>query len=210
MGSIISNRSIIPVLQDIRPTVVVAFSIPLSVLFAIVLMYFTNITLNMISLSGLALGIGMLVDNSIVVIENIYRLRGKGVSVARAAVMGANQVAGAIFASTLTTICVFLPIIFTDGITRQTMQDMCLTIAYSLSASLIVALTVVPTMGATLLRKEPNRKHRFFHAVQVAYEKILRFCLKWKAVPILIAVFYLVFCLESDTDGNCIYAGNGQ
>ena len=109
-------------------------------------------------------GIGMLVDNSIVVIENIYRLRGKGVSAARAAVMGANQVAGAIFASTLTTICVFLPIIFTDGITRQTMQDMCLTIAYSLSASLIVALTVVPTMGATLLRKEPNRKHRFFHA----------------------------------------------
>lgn len=96
MGSIISNRSIIPVLQDIRPTVVVAFSIPLSVLFAIVLMYFTNITLNMISLSGLALGIGMLVDNSIVVIENIYRLRGKGVSAARAAVMGANQVAGAI------------------------------------------------------------------------------------------------------------------
>ena len=192
-------------LQDIRPTVVVAFSIPLSVLFAIVLMYFTNITLNMISLSGLALGIGMLVDNSIVVIENIYRLRGKGVSAARAAVMGANQVAGAIFASTLTTICVFLPIIFTDGITRQTMQDMCLTIAYSLSASLIVALTVVPTMGATLLRKEPNRKHRFFHAVQVAYEKILRFCLKWKAVPILIAVFLLGFSVWKVTQMGIVF-----
>lgn len=180
-------------LQDVRPTVVVAFSIPLSVLFAIVLMYFTNITLNIISLSGLALGIGMLVDNSIVVIENIYRLRGKGISAARAAVMGANQVAGAIFASTLTTICVFLPIVFTDGITRQIMQDMCLTIAYSLSASLIVALTVVPTMGATMLRKESNRKHRFFDALIVAYEKALRFCLRFKIVPIAIAVVLLGF-----------------
>lgn len=180
-------------LQDVRPTVVVAFSIPLSVLFAIVLMYFTNVTLNIISLSGLALGIGMLVDNSIVVIENIYRLRGKGISAVRAAVMGANQVAGAIFASTLTTICVFLPIVFTDGITRQIMQDMCLTIAYSLSASLIVALTVVPTMGATMLRKEANRKHRFFNAVIVAYEKVLRFCLRFKIVPIAIAVVLLGF-----------------
>ncbi len=119
--------------------------------------------------------------------------------------MGANQVAGAIFASTLTTICVFLPIIFTDGITRQIMQDMCLTIAYSLSASLIVALTVVPTMGATLLRKEPNRKHRFFHAVQVAYEKILRFCLKWKAVPILIAVFFTWFSVWKVTQMGIVF-----
>ena len=182
-------------LQDVRPTVVVAFSIPLSVLFAVVLMFFTNITLNMISLSGLALGIGMLVDNSIVVIENIYRLRSKGVSAARAAVMGANQVAGAIFASTLTTICVFMPIVFTDGITRQIMQDMCLTIAYSLSASLVVALTVVPTMGATLLKKGSEREHRVFNAVIVAYEKVLRFCLKVKIVPIAIALALLVFSI---------------
>lgn len=182
-------------LQDVRPTVVVAFSIPLSVLFAIVLMYFTNITLNIISLSGLALGIGMLVDNSIVVIENIYRLRNKGISAARAAVMGANQVAGAIFSSTLTTICVFLPIVFTDGITRQIMQDMCLTIAYSLSASLVVALTVVPTMGSTMLKKQKERKHRLFQALVTAYGKILRFCLRFKVVPIVIAVALLVFSI---------------
>ena len=94
-------------LKDLRPTIVVAISMPLSVLFAIVLMYFTGITFNILSLSGLALGVGMLVDNSVVVIENIYRLRGRGVPAARASVQGARQVAGSIVSSTLTTICVF-------------------------------------------------------------------------------------------------------
>ena len=122
---------------------------PLSVLVAIVLMYFSGVTLNLISLSGLALGIGMLVDNSIVVIENIYRLRGLGVSSARAAVMGAKQVAGAIASSTLTTICVFLPIIFVNGMVRELFVDLALTIAYSLVASLLIALTVVPAMSST-------------------------------------------------------------
>ncbi len=183
-------------LKDIRPTVVVAFSIPLSVLFAIVLMYFTNITLNIISLSGLALGVGMLVDNSIVVVENIYRLRSKGTGAARAAVMGANQVAGAIFSSTLTTICVFLPIVFTDGITRQIMQDMCLTIAYSLCASLVVALTVVPSMGATVLSKASTKKHRWFDAAVNVYEKAARFCLRFKIVPIAVAIVLLVFSVK--------------
>ncbi|MCR5623863.1 MAG: efflux RND transporter permease subunit, partial [Lachnospiraceae bacterium] len=182
-------------LKDIKPTIVVAFSIPLSVLFAILAMYATNITMNMISLSGLALGIGMLVDNSIVVIENIYRLRNKGISAARAAVMGANQVAGAIFASTLTTICVFLPIVFTDGLTKQLILDMSLTISYSLLASLLVALTVVPCMGATLLKNTKEKKHRFFDALINGYEKVLRLCLKFKIVPILIAVGLLAFCV---------------
>ena len=183
-------------LKDIRPTFVVAFSIPLSVLFAIVLMYFTDITLNIISLSGLALGVGMLVDNSIVVVENIYRLRSKGIGAARAAVMGANQVAGAIFSSTLTTICVFLPIVFTDGITRQIMQDMCLTIAYSLCASLVVALTVVPSMGATVLKKASTKKHHWFDAAVNVYEKAARFCLRFKIVPLVIAIILLVFSVN--------------
>ncbi|MCR5202220.1 MAG: efflux RND transporter permease subunit [Lachnospiraceae bacterium] len=181
-------------LKDIRPTAVVAFAIPLSVLFAILLMYFTDITMNIISLSGLALGIGMLVDNSVVVIENIYRLRAKGIGAARAAVMGANQVAGAIFASTLTTICVFLPIVFTDGLTRQIIQDMCLTITYSLVASLAVALTVVPALGSTLLKKNINKEHRWFDAVLNGYDKVLRFCLGKKWVPILISVALLLMC----------------
>lgn len=133
-------------LRDLRPTAVVAFSIPLSVLFAIVLMYFTNITLNVISLSGLALGVGMLVDNSIVVIENIYRLRNKGVSAARAAVNGCKSGGRCdLFFYINNGMCV-LPIVFTEGLTRQLMMDMCLTIVYSLGASLIVALTLVPSM----------------------------------------------------------------
>ena len=194
-GAVLAILVLMLFLKDVRPTVVVAFSIPMSVLFAIVLMYFTNITLNLISLSGLALGVGMLVDNSIVVIENIYRLRNKGVSAARAAVMGANQVAGAIFSSTLTTICVFLPIVFTDGLTRQIMQDMCLTIGYSLSASLIVALTVVPSMSATLLKKESNKKHPWFNALVNAYEKLARFSLSHKPVTLILAVVLLVFSI---------------
>ena len=133
-------------LRDARPTLIVACSIPFSLLCAVTLMYFSGVTLNLISLSGLALGVGMLVDNSIVVIENIYRLRSEGVPAARAAVLGANQVAGAIFASTLTTICVFLPIVFTQGLSRELFTDMGLTIAYSLLASLAVALTLVPAM----------------------------------------------------------------
>ena len=192
-GALLAIVVLILFLRDLRPTVIVAFSIPLSVLFAVVLMYFSNITLNVISLSGLALGVGMLVDNSIVVVENIYRLRHKGVSVARAAVMGANQVAGAIFSSTLTTICVFLPIVFTEGITRQIMQDMCLTIAYSLAASLIVALTLVPCMSATVLKSTKEKKHRWFDAIVRGYERVLRFCLRFKIVPIGIAVALLVF-----------------
>ena len=178
-------------LKDTKPTVVVAFSIPMSVLFAIVLMYFSNVTLNIISLSGLALGIGMLVDNSIVVIENIYRLRNDGLPAPKAAVLGARQVSGAIFASTLTTVCVFLPIVFTEGMTRELFTDMGLTIAYALLASLIVALTFVPTMSATVLKNNIEKQHNWFDAVMVRYEKVLRFCLKRKVVPLMLSVVLL-------------------
>lgn len=187
-------------LKSIRPTAVVAFSIPISLMFAVVLMYFSGVTLNIISLSGLALGVGMLVDNSIVVIENIYRLRGEGLSAAKAAVRGANQVAGAIAASTLTTVCVFLPIVFTEGLTRQLFTDMGLTIGYSLCASLIVALTLVPCMGATLLKKEEKEKrHPWFDALVAGYEKALRFCLRYKAVPLVGAVALLALAIWQTT-----------
>ena len=189
-GGILAILVLLIFLRDIRPTVIIAFSIPLSVLFAVVLMYFGNMTLNLISLSGLALGVGMLVDNSIVVIENIYRLRNLGVPPAKAAVQGARQVGGAIFASTLTTICVFLPIVFTDGISRQLFTDMGLTIAYSLSASLIVALTVVPAMSSTMLRRENTRTYRRFDKFIEKYETFLRWCLSHRAVT-LGAVFAL-------------------
>lgn len=198
-GAVLAVLVLLIFLRDPKPTLVVAFSIPLSVMFAVVLMYFTDMSLNIISLSGLALGIGMLVDNSIVVVENIYRYRDQGISAARAAVLGANQVAGAIFSSTLTTICVFLPIVFTSGMTRELMQDMCLTIAYSLSASLVVALLVVPAMSSKLFVKSKERKHRFFDAVLVGYEKILRFCLKVKVVPLMISILLLAFSIYKVT-----------
>ncbi len=175
-------------LRDWRPTVVIACSIPISLMFAVTLMYFSNITLNIISLSGLALGVGMLVDNSIVVIENIYRMRSQGVPVKKAAVEGAKQVAAAIAASTLTTICVFLPIVFTQGISRQLFTDMGLTIAYSLSASLIVALTLVPAMSATTLRTVSEKKHGLFEKFVNGYEKVLRWSLDHKKTVLLGAV----------------------
>lgn len=182
-------------LKDVKPTIVVAVSIPLSVLTALILMYFTGISLNMMSLSGLALGIGMLVDNSIVVIENIYRLRSKGVGAARAAVQGTKQVAGAIIASTLTTVCVFLPMVFTAGTVRELMMPISLTIIFTLAASLLIAMTVVPAAGSTLLRNTKEKKHPFFDKVQDIYGKMLAFCLKVKVVPLAIAIGLLVYSI---------------
>ena len=179
-------------LRDIRPTAVIACSIPISIVAAVVCMYFSGVTLNVISLSGLALGIGMLVDNSIVVIENIYRLRSEGASVTEAAIEGTREVAGAIAASTLTTVCVFLPIVFTEGITRQLFVDMGLTIGYSLGASLIVALTVVPAMSSKILVKTKEQKEsRFFNGLMNGYGKVLDWSLKHKAL-IFIGVLVLL------------------
>ncbi len=191
VGAILAIIVLLLFLKDIKPTLVIACSIPLSVVFAVVLMYFTHITLNIISLSGLALGIGMLVDNSIVVIENIYRLRGEGYSIRKAAVEGASQVTGAIIASTLTTICVFAPIIFTEGITRQLFVDIALTIAFTLVASLLVALTFVPMMAAGLLKNTKEIRHNLFDKVKDFYGKILAVCLRFKPI-VFIAVIVLL------------------
>lgn len=182
-------------LKDFMPTVVVAISIPLSVVTALVAMYFSNISLNMMSLSGMALGIGMLVDNSIVIIENIYRLRGRGVEAPRAAVQGTKQVAGAVVASTLTTVCVFLPMIYTTGLVKDLMIPMSLTIVYCLLASLLIAMTVVPASASTLLRKTKAKKHPLFDKIQDIYGDVLSFCLKVKIVPLAIAVLLLAFSI---------------
>ncbi|MDO4307560.1 MAG: efflux RND transporter permease subunit [Eubacteriales bacterium] len=191
-GAVLAVLILLLFLKDIKPTIVIAFSIPISVVAAFVLMYFSGITLNVISLSGLALGIGMLVDNSIVVIENIERLRQEGMPAKKAAIEGARQVAGAIAASTLTTICVFAPIVFTEGITRQLFVDMGLTIAYSLIASLVVALTLVPMMSAGLLRKSKPKKFRFLDAVRKVYGKLLAGALRVKFLVLLLAVLLFV------------------
>ena len=193
LGAILAILILLVFLRDLRPTIITAVSIPLSVIFAIVLMYFSGVTLNMISLAGLAIGVGMLVDNSIVVVENIYRLRSMGYSRVQAAVSGAVQVAGAITASTLTTICVFVPIIFVDGMTRDIFTDLALTVAYSLLASLLIALTVVPAMAKGLLKKETrltalSQTGRFMDK----YRTAVRWALSHRAIVLIAAVVLLV------------------
>lgn len=192
VGAILAIIVLFLFLKDIKPTLVIAASIPLSVIVAVVLMYFTNITLNIISMSGLVLGIGMLVDNSIVVIENIYRLRGEGYSVKKAAVEGAGQVAGAIFASTLTTVSVYAPIIFTDGITRQLFVDLALTVLFTLMASLLVALTFVPAIASGMLKKTKDIKHPWFEKFKDWYGRILAVCLRYKPVVFIVAIALLL------------------
>lgn len=182
LGAVLAVLILLLFLRDLRPTIVIAFSIPISLLVAIVLMYFSGVTLNVISLSGLAVGVGMLVDNSVVVIENIYRLRSEGMPAAKASVQGAVQVTGAIIASTLTTVCVFLPIVFVEGVTRELFSDMALTIGYSLLASLFVAITLVPAMTSTTLRQSKVREHSFFDRVLGGYGKIAAASLRHKWV----------------------------
>ena len=181
-------------LRDIKPTLVVGFSIPLSVVFAVVLMYFTNMDLNVMTLAGLSLGIGMLVDNSIVVIENIYRLRSRGVPAARAAVQGTKQVGMSIVASTLTSVCVFLPVVFSSSIVRSLLQPMSLCIGYCLMASLIVAVTVVPAAASTVLKKAEPKQLKWFDKIQDKYAQSLEWCFKHRALPLVVAVVLLVFC----------------
>ena len=165
-------------LKDIKPTLVVGVSIPLSVLFAVVLMYFTGLDMNIMTLAGLSLGVGMLVDNSVVVIENIYRLRGRGVPAARAAVQGARQVGMSVVASTLTSVCVFLPVVFASGTVRSLLQPMSMCIGYCLMASLIVAITVVPAAASTVLKKAEPKRLVWFEKIQDKYAHSLEWCLQ--------------------------------
>ncbi len=192
IGAVLAILILMLFLKDIRPTAIVALSIPVSVIFAVVLMYFSNVTLNVISLSGLALGVGMLVDNSIVVIENIYRLRNEGYSVKNAAIKGAGQMIGAITASTLTTVCVFLPIVFMEGVTKQIFKDMGLTIAYSLFASLIIAVTFVPMVASKTFDKISEKDNRFIRKISEKYADMLPSILKYKWIVCAIALVLFV------------------
>lgn len=192
MGGVLAVIILLLFLKDIRPTFIIACSIPISVIFAIVCMYFAGVNLNLVSLSGLAVGVGMLVDNSVVVIENIYRLRSKGASRIQAAVSGAAQVAGAITSSTLTTICVFFPIVFVEGMTRQLFEDMALTIGFSLIASLIVALTLVPMMASKMLTSTKEPKQGLLDKMLGGYEKLLKLSLRFKPVVLILSLVLLI------------------
>ena len=191
-GALFSVVVLFLFLRDWRPTLITLISIPTSVIFAVVLMYFTGVTINMISLSGLLVAVGMLVDNSVVVIENIYRLRARGATVVQAAVSGAQQVLGAIAASTLTTVCVFAPIVFVEGLTRQLFTDLALTITYSLLASLLVALTLVPSMASGMLQRTLEQKPGLLDKIYPAYKKAILWSLNHKAAVLGGAVALLV------------------
>lgn len=194
MGAVLAIIILMIFLKDVRPTGIIAVSIPVSVVFAIVLMYFSGVTLNIISLSGLALGVGMLVDNSVVVIENIYRLRNDGYTVKEASIKGANQVAGAITASTLTTVCVFLPIVFTSGITKQLFKDMGLTIAYSLFASLVIAITFVPMVASKTFDKVSEKENKLVTRIANRYADFLPNVLNHKGIVLIFSLVLFVVC----------------
>ncbi len=148
VGGMLAMLIIYLFLGDLRPTLIISATIPLSVIITFNLMYAAHIDMNIMSLGGLALAVGMLVDNAIVVLENIDRKRQQGLSLYRAAAEGAEEVSGAITASTLTTIAVFLPLIFVKGIAGQLFSDQALTITFSLLVSLVIALTLIPMLAA--------------------------------------------------------------
>ncbi|MFC2158373.1 efflux RND transporter permease subunit, partial [Acidobacteriota bacterium] len=177
LGGILAVFVLLYFLKDFRSTLIIGAAIPISVVITFFLMYSSKISLNIISLGGLALGIGMLVDNSIVVLESIQRYKEKGADLFSAAYKGTTEVAGAVTASTFTTVAVFFPIVFVEGIAGQLFKDMALTVTFSLLASLVVSLTVVPMFSATLQRE--NSKQRLarilkfiFKPVDKLYDKV--------------------------------------
>jgi len=193
IGGLLALLILIIFLRDLRPTLVVGISIPVSLMLAFTAMYFTGISLNIISMSGLALSVGLLIDNSIIVIDNIYRLRLQGVPARRAAVEGAREISGAIIACTLTTIAVFLPIVFTQGLTRQLFTDLGLTIGYALLASLLVAMTVVPAASSAVFYNMRLKENKLFNRFRDGYGKILKGSLKIKPLILVIAFGAVIY-----------------
>jgi HAE1 family hydrophobic/amphiphilic exporter-1 len=178
-------------LRNIRSTAVIATAIPISVIATFALLYFGGFTLNLMTLGGLALGIGMLVDNAIVVLENIYRLRESGLPHDKSAVEGSEEVTAAIIASTLTTVVVFLPLIFVRGMTGVMFKQLAYVVSFALACSLATALTLVPTLSSLVLRfQEPEARRkqalrerlyrgtgRFFEMMEQGYKRLLHACL---------------------------------
>lgn len=193
-------------LRNFRSTIIIGVAIPVSIIFSFVLMYFFKLSLNIVSLGGLTLGIGMLVDNSIVVLENIFRHREDGLSRADASYKGVKEVGMAVIASTLTTVAVFLPLIYVEGMVASVFKDMSLTITFSLLASLIVALTVVPMMAAKMLRikkRDENKRKRIvtrlldgwgsvLDRIDGVYRKVLNWCIHRKAITLILMLIVFI------------------
>lgn len=197
LGGLLAVLILLVFLRNFRSTLIIAVSIPFSVVVTFVLIYFSDLTLNIMSLGGLALGVGMLVDNSIVVIENIYRHLQLGKSPTEAARTGAEEVTGAITSSTLTTVAVFLPVVFVSGLTGDLFRELALTVSFSLLASLAVALTVIPMMASRLMRARPvNAKAPGRMLGDSIYAGILRWALRHRAITILLALAVLAGSLS--------------
>ncbi|MGS0973321.1 MAG: efflux RND transporter permease subunit [Candidatus Izemoplasmataceae bacterium] len=198
IGGILAVLVLFFFLRSFRATFIVGVAIPISLLFAIILIYLSDITLNIVSLGGLALGIGMLVDNSIVVMENIFRMKQQGLSNKEAAIKGTSQVASAITASTLTTISVFIPIMFIEGFIKEIFMQMALTITFSLVASLLIALTLVPSVASKVLKEdEVSKERKGFMKLKEGYRKVFIgfYRLKFVFLPLILIVFGLSIML---------------
>ncbi len=170
LGGILAVMVLLYFLKNLRSTLIISAAIPISVIITFFLMFSSNISLNIISMGGLALGIGMLVDNSIVVLESIQRYREKGTDLYNAALKGTTEVAGAVTASTFTTVAVFFPIVFVEGIAGQLFKDMALTVTFSLLASLVVSLTLVPMLSSAMQKE--NSKERFSKGLKFLFKPL--------------------------------------
>src|SRR5690625_2127346 len=174
IGGAIAVFILLLFLKSMRATIVIGLSIPIAVISTFTLMYFTGETLNILTLGGLALGLGMMVDSSIVILENIYSYRQRGYSLVEAAIKGASELAPAVIASITTTLVVFLPIVFVEGIASDLFTPLALTVSFSLIASLVVAITLVPMLSSKLLSKamgDDGRRYWF----NVLLEKVANF-----------------------------------
>ena len=208
-GAILAVFVLLFFLGNISSTLIIGFAIPISLIFTFSLLYFSNLTLNMMTLGGLALGIGMMVDNSIVVLENIFRYRELGTDIKKSACLGASEVGTAISASTFTTIAVFLPILYVQGIASELFRSMGYTITFSLLTSLLVALTLVPMLSSKILRlkvkdnSQSNFKKnlvqnsltqggRIFNFVREEYSRLISWSLRHRGIVFILAVIIFV------------------
>ncbi|AOY76335.1 efflux RND transporter permease subunit [Clostridium formicaceticum] len=191
-------------MKSLKNTLVIALSIPISIIATFTLMYFTGLTLNLLSLGGFALGIGMLVDNGIVVLENIYRFREEGYSAVEASIHGAQEVAMAVAASTLTTIAVFLPIVFVEGMTGEIFKELALTVTFSLLASLGVSLTLVPMLASKIVKSKPSSSYKIFDRIEEMFQKVnafysnlLKWSLSYRRLILSITIFIFLISMIS-------------
>lgn len=216
LGAILAVIILFLFLRNIRTTLIVGTAIPVSIIATFSLIYFNDITLNLMTLGGLALGIGMLVDNSIVVLENIYRYRQEGFSKTESAIKGTKEVGMAVTASTLTTVAVFLPIVFVEGIISTIFKELALTVTFSLLASLVVALTLVPMLSSQILKVDNSqgKKHKqkfrivgfifdsfdkVFSRLEGRYKKILGWSLGHRKSTVLVAILVFAVSIASLT-----------